>query len=197
MARPRPRHPAGPHRQTSPTTLAAARAVLSAAGWREEEDFRLRPSGMRSDEVMAAPVVGGIDTMPGTGCAEWADQEHKAAWFAAARALRQVMADAGWTDHGCTGQGTYYRRPDLDGPDQCVGVEGMGRLSSASHGDQPCRSAGIVERPGPVPAGRPFSGGKSWPGGVYGAAPVRWAEPGEGRVRGRAADPWPWSVLGR
>lgn len=111
MARSRPLPgPAGSRGQTSPATLAAARAVLAAAGW-AEEDVRLRASGVRPDELLVAPVVGGVDTMPGTGFAEWRNQEHKAAWFAAARALRQVMTDAGWTDHGATRHGTYYQRP--------------------------------------------------------------------------------------
>lgn len=134
--------PAASHRQTSPATFAAARAVLAAADWTEGTDFRLRPTSVRPDEVLAAPVVGGNDTMPGTSSAEWADQEHKAAWFAAARTLRQVMTDARWTATGTTGHGTYYRRPAT----AAAGSPDAAELAAAAPG-APVRLLAIAAEP--------------------------------------------------
>jgi hypothetical protein len=76
----------------------------------------MRPTSVGPDEVLIAPIVGGVDTIPGTSSAAWNDQEHKAAWHAAARALHAIMTNAGWTAQGATGEGTYFCRPARPGP---------------------------------------------------------------------------------
>jgi hypothetical protein len=102
--------------KTTQATFTAAADVLTAHGWADGETFRMRPTSVGPDEVLIAPIVGGIDTMPGTSSAAWNDQEHKATWHAAARRLAQDITDAGWTAQGATGDGTYFHRPAGPGP---------------------------------------------------------------------------------
>lgn len=113
--------PAGPRPCTSLATLNAATAVLEVSGWTLGTHCRLRRTEVSRDEVLIAPIVGGVDTAPGGPSAEWRDQDHKRAWFAAAYRLRDVMTAAGWTALGGTDVGTYYRRP-ADDPDPAPAV---------------------------------------------------------------------------
>lgn len=99
---------------TNRATLDAATTALDASGWTLDTHYRLRQTEAGRDEVLIAPILGGVDTAPGGPSAEWRDQDHKGEWVAAASRLRDVMTDAGWTALGGTGLGTYYRRPADD-----------------------------------------------------------------------------------
>jgi len=65
--------------KTTRVTFSEAADVLTAHGWVDGESFRMRPTSVSPDELLIAPIVGGIDIMPGTGPAGWKDQDHKTA----------------------------------------------------------------------------------------------------------------------
>ncbi|GGV52354.1 hypothetical protein [Streptomyces spectabilis] len=106
-----------PHKLTSRATRTAAAAVFTAHGWKEGEHYQFTNTGVSRHEVIIAPIVGGIAEMPGTGCAPWADQAHKRAWFTAARELAAVMTAAGWIAMGSVSCGTYFHTPSASAPE--------------------------------------------------------------------------------
>ncbi|MFD8339248.1 hypothetical protein ACFV42_42495 [Streptomyces solisilvae] len=72
----------------------------------------MRPTRVGPDFILIAPVIGEDDKMPGAG-GVWEGPHDKRAWFLATDRLQRDLLDAGWTSHGHSTTGTYFKRPAL------------------------------------------------------------------------------------
>ncbi|MFF3313358.1 hypothetical protein [Streptomyces sp. NPDC002952] len=109
-----PRRSPDPEDLTSPAVRKAAAAVLSRHSWTKDKHYRIRGTAVSRDELILAPIVDGADDMPGSGRSDWHDQQHKMAWFEAARTMTAWMEAAGWAARGSGPRGTWFRAPGTE-----------------------------------------------------------------------------------